>query len=97
MRRSSFMDAREIARRLGCHVDTFLSKRRELESEGFPKPVSSFRRPLRWRRAQVRAWLDGEVPATTHADEPTAGNIHSSPGTVVSFAEILRQRSSAGL
>ena len=60
MAKSIFIDATEIAQLL--EFDTkmmFLHRRKDMEAEGFPRPVSFIRKPLRWRRDDVLAWRDG--------------------------------------
>lgn len=36
-------------------------RRAQLQAAGFPAPLPGMRRPLRWSRAAVTAWLSGAV------------------------------------
>lgn len=56
-----FIQAPEVARMVGFYsADAFLMNRHRLEDEeGFPMPLPTSRRPLKWRRTEVQAWVDG--------------------------------------
>lgn len=61
-----FIDAREVARRLGLRdAVAFLRIRDRLEyAQDFPPPVPILMRPLRWRADAVEAWIDAQgLPA----------------------------------
>jgi predicted DNA-binding transcriptional regulator AlpA len=54
-----FLDAAAVAARIGApSPQVFLAQREELEdTEAFPPPMPTARRPLRWKAAHVDAWL----------------------------------------
>lgn len=56
-----FIEAPDVAGMVGFHsADAFLLNRHRLEDEeGFPLPLPTSRRPLKWRRTEVQAWVDG--------------------------------------
>ena len=56
-----FITSAEVAGMLGISAPSFMRVRPRLEDEdGFPEPMPHCRRPLRWRRDQVEAWIDGQ-------------------------------------
>jgi len=56
-----FIDAWAVAELLGMARLTFLHRREALErDEGFPPPMPHLRRPLLWRKSQVRAWIEAQ-------------------------------------
>lgn len=63
-----YIGAAEAARLLGFEHDDarklalmLLRRRDALELAGFPPPVPWRQTPLAWRRADVVAWLDGQL------------------------------------
>ncbi len=75
MAQSIFIDAIEIAELLEFDNKLmFLNRRKDMEAEGFPHPVSFIRKPLRWRRDDVLAWRDGigrTLPGIPHPQTPS--------------------------
>lgn len=60
MTQSIFVDATQIATLLELDTKTmFLQRRKDMEAEGFPRPVSFISKPMRWRRDDVLTWRDG--------------------------------------
>lgn len=56
-----FIATGDVAQLLGLSDGGFLRQRPRLEDEaGFPEPMPFARRPLRWRRDQVLAWIEGQ-------------------------------------
>lgn len=57
----SYIDAAAVAGLLELGAaNSFLIRRADLESlHGFPRPVPWSRRPLKWRAADVEAWISG--------------------------------------
>lgn len=55
-----FIAAAEVAGLIGYETgQTFLNNRARLEREqGFPAPMPTSLRPLKWRRSAVLAWLE---------------------------------------
>lgn len=74
-----FINARQVAALLAFSgAPAFLRARERLEQDQqFPAPVPTCRRPLKWRRAAVVAWLEQAAPA---GPLPPAA-----PGVVVPF------------
>jgi predicted DNA-binding transcriptional regulator AlpA len=66
-----YIGAGEVAALMEFHdAAQFLTRRARLEAMGFPRPVPFCTRPMKWRAADVRAWLDGarfdpEAPPAT--------------------------------
>ncbi|SFY18191.1 hypothetical protein SAMN04244548_02974 [Paracoccus pantotrophus] len=57
----TFIATAEVAQLLGLSDGGFLRQRPRLEeAAGFPEPMPHSRRPLRWRRDQVLAWIEGQ-------------------------------------
>lgn len=85
----SFIATRDVAGLLGLSDGTFLRQRPELEDRhGFPEPMPHARRPLRWRRDQVLAWINGHgLPrdAAAHIDPDAVAS-----GQVILLAEARR-------
>lgn len=75
-----FITADAVAEMIGAaSTQAFMRQRTELETEhGFPLPMPSARRPLRWRRDQVAAWIEAQGrPHNTHAAAiASAHNVH---------------------
>lgn len=57
-----FITAETVAGLIGLpDPASFLRQRQRLEDEaGFPLPMPTSQRPLRWRRAQVEAWVQSQ-------------------------------------
>ena len=54
-----FIDTCAVAELLGLPPSGFLARRAGLIADhGFPQPMPYARRPLRWRRDRVLAWVD---------------------------------------
>lgn len=49
------IDVHEVARMLGCHPRTVVTKEKSLK--GFPKGIRSGKRALRWSRGEIRAFI----------------------------------------
>lgn len=69
-----FIDARRVAALLGlegARPDLMLLQRRAvLEAQGFPLPMPTSARPLLWRAASVRAWLDAAALLAEVGERP---------------------------
>lgn len=76
----TFITADAVAEMIGAASrQAFMRQRNELETEhGFPLPMPSARRPLRWRRDQVAAWIEAQGrPQDVHAAAiARASNVH---------------------
>lgn len=75
-----FIQAPEVAELTGFHSPrAFLDARERLEgTQGFPSPLPTCLRPLKWRRSAVLTWVEaqGQLPAIA-ADLQNAGpNVH---------------------
>ncbi len=58
---SLFITTAHVAELLGLSEGGFLRIRHRLaDEEGFPDPMPHSRRPLRWRRDLVSAWIEGQ-------------------------------------
>jgi len=69
-----FIDAEDVATRIGyVERSAFLRARLRLERDcGFPMPLPTSLRPLRWRADQVAAWADAQGrPGAQMADMAT--------------------------
>lgn len=54
-----FVTTADVATMLDLSEGGFLRARQRLEdATGFPQPMPHARRPLRWRRDQVQAWIE---------------------------------------
>jgi predicted DNA-binding transcriptional regulator AlpA len=75
-----FITANAVADLIGATSgDAFLRQRDRLETEhGFPLPMPTATRPLRWRREQVAAWVQaqGRPQAAQAAALAGAHNVH---------------------
>lgn len=67
-----FVDATAVAQMLGLpDADAFLRRRIQLEdAHGFPLSLPHWRRPLKYRREDVQAWLDRQGKPKAEADPP---------------------------
>lgn len=66
----SYIDATAVAELLELPgANSFLLRRAALERIGFPAPVPWSRRPLKWRAADVEAWIAG---AASFVNDATA-------------------------
>ena len=73
-----FIDAADIAELLGlADRAAFLRRYPSLyRDHGFPDPMPHSRRPLRWRRDQVLAWIDEHGQRRTRPTQmPTGENV----------------------
>lgn len=71
-----FIDAHGVADRLGYANDlAFLRQRHRLErDEGFPPPMPTQLRPLKWRADAVEAWVEAQGTTTPPDYTPTPGS-----------------------
>lgn len=78
-----FVTADVVARMLEFdRPSKFLKRRARLEADhGFPAPVPWIGAPLKWRRADVQAWIDGVRPEPAAAD--ASPNAQASRRTVM--------------
>lgn len=85
----TFIPTAQVAQLLGLSDGGFLRQRPRLEDEvGFPEPMPHSRRPLRWRRDQVLAWIDAQGrprDPDTHVDPSLLAS-----GQVILLAEARR-------
>lgn len=67
-----FIDTGAVADLLGLPHAGFLARRAELIADlGFPQPMPYARRPMRWRRDMVLAWLQEQgLPRAAEAALP---------------------------
>lgn len=80
----TFITASAVAALIGlADGPAFLRARERLEElQGFPLPMPTSRRPLRWRRDQVAAWADAQGrPAAQMPD--MAAIISGAPNVVL--------------
>jgi len=82
---NTFIEADAVARITGyTSAAAFLRDRARIEAEqGFPLPMPTCRRPLKWRADQVKSWVQASGTPKQH-------NIHTG-GNVV----LLREAASA--
>jgi|GEM_PF-981767 len=75
---ADYVTAAEVAALLGLSgAHAFLARRLDLEdARGFPPPVPWSRCPLKWRREDVAAWVDGlaGVPSAALDAFPAPGD-----------------------
>ncbi len=67
-----FIDSATVADLLGLPSQGFLARRESLIADhGFPQPMPYARRPMRWRRDMVLAWLQEQgLPRAAEAALP---------------------------
>ena len=72
-----FIDADDVAQLTGFSKGTaFLAARFRLETqEGFPLPMPTCRRPMKWRRDAVEAWVSEQGQPEHSAPVVPAGNV----------------------
>ncbi len=57
----TFITTAQVSQLLGVSDGSFRRRRAQLEDcAGFPEPMPHSARPLRWRRDQVLAWIQGQ-------------------------------------
>ena len=72
-RQPELITASVVARMTGFSSGlAFLKARSRLElQQGFPEPLPTCLRPMKWRRSAIQAWLDGlDTIRTTAAASP---------------------------
>lgn len=85
----TFIATAQVAQLLGLSDGGFLRQRPRLEDEaGFPEPMPHSRRPLRWRRDQVLAWIEGQGLPRDIEDRVDPALVAS--GRVILLAEARR-------
>lgn len=86
-----FVDTAEVADLLGLpSAAAFLTRRVELEdSAGFPMSLPHWKRPLKYRRDQVLAWLERQGRPKSDEDLPIDPALLAA-GKVLLFAEARR-------
>lgn len=76
---TDFITAPDVASMTGfTSAAAFLLARNRLErTQGFPPPMPTCLRPLKWRASAITAWLaaQGQIPATTDPIQ-TGTNVH---------------------
>ena len=72
MTEPTFIDSAQVAQLLDMPSSAFLAKRRDLEDHhDFPLPLPWWKRPLKYRRDQVAAWLSRQgMPGVPEAVDP---------------------------
>lgn len=85
-----FLTTAQVAELLGLSDAGFLRRRDHLEVDnGFPQPMPTSRRPLRWRRDQVIHWIEGQgLPRDAGSD--TVDPYLIATGKVALLAEARR-------
>lgn len=84
MTERTFITAAEVAPLIGMEsAQAFLSARQRLEEEeSFPLPMPTCRRPLRWRRDVIEAWVN-QVGVPLEARPDQMPNHQALPSNVV--------------
>lgn len=79
--RPEFITAPVVASLIGFNnAGTFLQARARMEQDqGFPPPMPTSRKPLKWRRSAIEAWVEDITQSPTPT--PPGGNVVALRGT----------------
>ncbi|HGG04497.1 MAG TPA: hypothetical protein ENK28_03480 [Aliiroseovarius sp.] len=74
---TDFIEAAEVADITGySSAAAFLRDRTRIEDEqGFPLPMPTSRRPLKWRADQIRSWVQASGTPKQFTPPKTGGNV----------------------